>query len=211
MKAGRLAVLLRLHDIEGDHARHHATHAAQLREQHVGVADPVLETDDCDAALGVLGDQRGHRARTTALDRHQDDIRPGKGGHRIGGKFDRGRRQDVVGAGEVGDAQTKLGNGCRERRPQQQGNVAARQRQASADIAADAAGAGDDDARMANVTHCDASAACRCRARTASTAALSQERSHLARRRGVANQLDQLLLVKQLERRARPFESARPA
>ena len=76
-------------------------------------------------------------------------------------------------------------NDLRQRRPQQQRHVAACQRQAAADVAADAAGAGDDDARMSGLSH--------------RAAALSQKRPHAADAGQGADHVDKLVFVQELE------------
>ena len=115
--------------------------------QHVEIADAVLQADDDGVRASLTGDQVCHFRRGAALHGHEDDLRPCQGLARVGGDGKRGRRQGPVGSVEIGDAQAVLRDGLGQGRPQQQCHVAAGQRQAPAHIAADAAGAGNDDAR----------------------------------------------------------------
>ncbi len=89
-KRAGLPVAVRLHDIEGHHARHHAAHAAQPCQQHIDIADAVLQAHHRDAGGRVLGDQAGHGRRCTALDGDEDDVGLGEGRCRIGRELDRG-------------------------------------------------------------------------------------------------------------------------
>ena len=99
---------------------------------------------------------------------------------------------------EVGDAQALACNDLRQRRPQQQRHVAAGQRQAAADIAADAAGAGNDDARMSWFEPR------RCRS-------ASDEGPDAPDRCHVPHHGSKLRLVHKLEGRAGPLEGTRLA
>ena len=96
---------MRLHDIEGHHAGHDATHAAETRQQQIDIADAVLEADDRHARGRVLGDQPCHGCGGAALDGDQNDVGLGEGGRRIGRQLDRRGRQHPVRSIEIGDAQ----------------------------------------------------------------------------------------------------------
>ena len=146
MEARAVAVRARLHDIEGHHARDGALRGAKMRAQNIDIADAVLQADDDRLGRSMARDQLGHVGGGAALDGDEHDLGPGHCGARVGGQRQRRGRQGPVGAVEVGDAQAMPGDGVGQHRAQQQGDVASGQRQAAAHIAADAAGAGNDDA-----------------------------------------------------------------
>ena len=108
--------------------------------QPIDVADAVLQADDDGAGLRMPGDQAGHLLRRPALDGDQDDVGPCEGRGRIAGQLDGAGSQRAVGAVEVGNAHAVAPDRLRQGRPQQERHAPPRQRQAAADIAADAAG-----------------------------------------------------------------------
>ncbi len=117
-----------------------------MRSQNIGIVDAVLQADDDRLGRSMARDQLGHVGGGAALDGDEHDLGRGQRSARVGGQRQRRGRQCAVGAVEVGDAQAVPGDGVGQRRAQQQGDVAPGQRQAAAHIAADAAGAGNDDA-----------------------------------------------------------------
>ena len=145
MEARRLARGGCLNHVERHHARHHAGHATESRQQHIDVADSVLQADHSRARRGVLRDQPRHRLRGPALDRDEDDIGLGKRRRRIGRQSHLGRCQHPISAVEIGDAQPVPRNRLGQRGTQEQRHLAPRQGQAAADVAANAAGTGHGD------------------------------------------------------------------
>ena len=149
VEARTAAVLPRdLHHVEGHHARDDGrADRTKLRAQSIDVADTVLQADDDRIGRRVPGDQPGHLRRGAALDGDEHDL--GAANAALGSVAN-----VSAGGGNARSAPSRSEmrrpcrrDGVRQRRTQQQGHVAPRQRQAAAHIAADAAGAGNDDAR----------------------------------------------------------------
>ena len=88
-----------------------------------------------------------------ALDRHQDNVGLGQGCGRIGGDPERVGLIEAIAAFEVGDLQPPR-IARFHARSRQKNHLASGQRQATADITADAAGAGNDDG-LFGVGHAD--------------------------------------------------------
>ncbi|ODA92436.1 hypothetical protein BFX40_05660 [Mesorhizobium sp. SEMIA 3007] len=144
VEAQRQLAVRRLHHIERHHAGQHGS-LARPGAQPVGVVDAVLQADHHRIGSGMGLDQRRHLLCRAALDGHQDHIRLRQSDGGIGGDPERVRLDQAIAAFKVADAQSALSQRCLDARPGQQDNLPPGERQATADIAADAAGACDDD------------------------------------------------------------------
>ena len=120
--------------------------APRRARSSIEIADAVLQADDDGVGRCVAGDQVCHLGGGTALHRHEDDPRLRQGRLGVSREGDRGCGQCPVGAIEIGDARAVPRDGLGQGRSQQQCHVASGQRETPAHVAADAAGAGNDDA-----------------------------------------------------------------
>lgn len=142
MNPERRLALRRLHDIERHHAGEHAL-GRKLGAQLVGVADAVLQADHDGVGAGMGRKKRSHLHGRAAFHSDENDIRVAQRHRRIVGDRKRLRIDAAVAAVEIADPKPVLAHGLDDAAAPQEIHLSPGERQAAADIAADAAGAGD--------------------------------------------------------------------
>ncbi|GLS40499.1 hypothetical protein GCM10010869_60960 [Mesorhizobium tianshanense] len=144
MHAKRQFATRRLDHVERHHAGEHKP-PGEPGPQPVGIVDAVLQADHHRVRAGMGGNERRHLLRRAALDRYQDHFGTGQGDRRIGGDRSCISPDEAVTAIKVGDPQPMLPQGLANARPSQQNHLPSGERQATAGIATNAAGSGNDD------------------------------------------------------------------
>jgi len=139
--AQRRLALRRLHDVERHHAGKHAS-LAKTGPQKIGIVDAILQADYHGVRPSMGGSQGCHLLRGAALDRHQDHVGVAQRRRRIGGDGERVRAYAAVPTFEIADPQAALAQRLVDARPGQENHPSPGKRKATADIAANAAGAG---------------------------------------------------------------------
>ena len=149
MKARAPIRLARLHDVERHHAADHRVPGSEPRPEPIDVADAVLQADHDGAGRRMPGDEIGHLLRGPALDGDQDDVGRAKAaaGSLVSSTAPAASARSPPSRPEMRMPWRPMSS-ARAGLPQER-HAAPRQRQAAADVAADAPGPrhGDDGLR----------------------------------------------------------------